>query len=869
MTSKDLRTQISIVSRFVSDRTELVRKFISLKSGFRFCQAYTELVDRFTRRLFFEAGLKKRAREPRNKPFIILALGSYGRRELCFGSDIDFMVIHEGREDPELNEIIPRALYPLWDAHLEVGHATLTIPACIRLAMEDFTVLTALLDARPILGSRPFYDLFEQAFLSRLFREREKILKHFMAARRKQEEQFRTEAFFVEPDIKEGPGGLRDLHFMNWMARIYFSCVRFSQIRRFAVFSHFDLYTLAHSKSFLLKVRNQLHFLAQRKEDRLLLTYQKDLADRLGYTDDPNLSAPLKFMKNVYRHLNRIRYGYEAFQVKALDIIHPSPADENASIGPFFQVTNGNLVLRQDLSLKTDPGLILKALEQANEQGLFWGSGLIWEARRIIARSKRRLLGLQDARPALLRVLSRPRNPKIIRLALEIGLLELFIPEFKRIRNLPELGFYHVDTVDIHSLRTAEVLEQMSEGAYDERWPIFRAVFEGLPHPERLFLAGVLHDVGKGYPDDHSVKGAALVRPILRRFGIDRAAAEAIAALVRHHLLLARVSQRRDLSDEKTSVQTAQTVQSTELLDMLFLLTAADSFATGPMARTEWKLHLITELYAKTRRILEKDTLATPHATRRFTEQKKQVLKSLKGRFPARDVRRLLEQISSRYFIGTPIEDVVAQVALALDLGESPFAWSVRRRADAPVTRILQCIRDRRGLFSDLAGVFTLNNIGVLSAQIFTLKNGLAFDIYEVTNPLDPLREDETWGRVREQITQVLRGEFSLDERIAKKEEGQLSQAVSWITWPRSVQIDNEASDFFTIVEVAADARMGLLYRIAKVLTAHGLDIRFATVNRDQEKLLGVFYVQTPEGEKLFDPLPIDRVRRSIQEVIQ
>lgn len=869
MASKDLRPQTDIVSRFITDRTDLFRKFIPSRSGFRVCQAYTDLVDRFTRRLFFEAGLNKRTRESRNKSFVVLALGSYGRRELCFGSDIDFMVIHEGREDPELNEIIPRALYPLWDARLEVGHATLTIPSCIRLAMQDFTVLTALLDARPILGSRPFYDLFENAFWSRLFRERENILKHFLMARRKQEEQFRTEAFFVEPDIKEGPGGLRDLHFMSWMARIYFSCVRFSQIRRFAVFSHFDLYTLAQSKSFLLKVRNQLHLLAQRKEDRLMLACQKDLANRLGYTDDPYLSAPVKFMKDLYRHLNRIRYGYEAFQVKALDIIHPSPLEENPSIGPLFQVTKGNLVLRQDLSLKTDPGLILKALGEANEQGLFWGSGLIWEARRIIARSKRRLLGLKEARPTLLRVLSRPRNPKIIRLALEIGLLDLFIPEFKKIRNLPELGFYHVDTVDIHSLRTAEILEQMSEGAYDERWPIFRAVFDTLPHPERLFLAGLLHDVGKGYPDDHSVKGAALVRPILKRFGVDAAAAAAVAALVRHHLLLARVSQRRDLSDEKTCVQTAQSIQSTELLDMVFLLTAADSFATGPMARTEWKLHLITELYAKTRRILEKGTLATPHATRRFTEQKKQVLKSLKGQFPAREVRKLLDQISSRYFIGTPIEDVVAQVALALDLEEKLFAWSVRKRGDAPVTRILQCIRDRRGLFSDMVGVLTLNNIGVLSAQIFTLKNGLAFDIYEVTNPLDPLREAETWERVRLQIAQVLQGDFSLDERIAQKEEGQLSQAVSWIPWPKSVQIDNEASDFFTVMEVAADARMGLLYRLAKVLTAHGLDIRFATVNRDQEKLLGVFYVQTAEGEKLFGPLPIEEIRRAIREIIQ
>ncbi len=264
-------------------------------------------MDQFIRALFWGAGFTDKIRESRDNALAVVALGSYGRRELCLGSDVDLMVIHKERLSPEMRDMIPRAFYPLWDAKLEVGHSILSVQECIRLCLNDFRVLTSVMDGRFLLGSRAFYRLFEEAFRARIYREKKSFLKQFLIYQEKRTERFHTEDYFVEPDIKEGLGGLRDLHFMTWMARIYLKCNRLNQIKRFAAFSYFEFDKLTLSKSYLLKIRNHLHHLTGRKEDRLHLSYQQKLSHRLGYEDSPHLMAAEKLMKVLYLHLNRIR----------------------------------------------------------------------------------------------------------------------------------------------------------------------------------------------------------------------------------------------------------------------------------------------------------------------------------------------------------------------------------------------------------------------------------------------------------------------------------------------------------------------------------------------------------------------------------
>jgi [protein-PII] uridylyltransferase len=826
-------------------------------------------MDRFIRSLFLDAAFSDKAAEIHERSVALAALGSYGRRELCLGSDVDLLVIHQRRLSRDTREIIRRVLYTLWDAKLEVGHSVLTFQECNRLALSDFRFLTSVMDARFLLGARDFYRLFEAAFWSKIDREKAAIRRQFLLYQQRRQEKFGNQEYFVEPDIKEGLGGLRDIHFMAWTAKLYFKSKQLRDVKRFSVFSHFGLDKLHASESFLLKVRNQLHLMAGgRREDRLLLPYQPKIAKSLGFKDGTYNTGPEKFMRDLHGHLNRIRYRSEEFQVKAMELIDPQPEEPSSEeIAPEFQVVKGNLVLKGE---GLSPLLVLKALDEANRRGLSLGSGLIWEASRRIEEQGKSLVDIPEAKTLFLGLLVHPCNPKILRLALELGLITLFIPEFKKIRNLAQFTYYHSETVDLHSLKTIETLQQIGQGAYKDRWPLFQQVYAELKAPGWLFLVGLLHDIGKGYRGDHSVRGAEIVPRILKRLGVDENARRVIPFLAQHHLLLANVSQRRDLNDEKTAVQVAQIVGDSERLKLLFLLTVADSLATGPIASSDWKIMLLIELFFKVGRILESGTLASPDATRMVEENRAALSLSLVGAFSGAEVEDLMDQVSTRYFLNVPLEEMIEHFRMALTMEGQKLSWMLKKVRHAPVTRVILCTEDRPGLFSKMVGVFTLHNINVLSGNIFTLKNGLAFDLYDVTNPLDPLREEETWSKMLQDARQAIEDKLPLDELIGRKARmSTFDEILSSYPPVQRIRVDNGDSDFFTILEVGGGIRTGLLYELANKIFALGLDIRFAKVNSDKEKMTGVFYVRDASGQKIYEDSILEKVRREILGVLQ
>jgi [protein-PII] uridylyltransferase len=552
-----------------------------------------------------------------------------------------------------------------------------------------------------------------------------------------------------------------------------------------------------------------------------------------------------------------------------MDIMDPRSVEPSPDrLPPDFQVLRGNIILAREGQLSQNPLLILQGFQEANRRGLLLGSGFIWEAGKSIVEQGKALSAMPEARSIFMDLLLRPQNPKILRLALEMGLITLFIPEFKKIRNLAQFSYYHSETVDLHALKTLEVAQDISEGRHNDRWPLFQEIFRELEHPEWLFLVGLLHDVGKGYRGDHSRKGSALIPRILKRLGIEGEALKVIAFLVRHHLLLANTAQRRDLNDEKTSVQIAQIVGDMERLKLLFLLTVIDSLATGPMAGNDWKIMLLNELFFKARRILQRGTLASPDATKRVEEKRRALQRVLKAEVPAPKVLHLMEQVSTRYFLHTPLEDMVEHFRLALAMGKERLKWRLQRLDHAPVTRVILCTYDRPGLFSKMVGLFTLHNISVLSGNIFTLKNGLAFDTYEVTNPLDPLREQEVWERIFEEARLAIEDALPLDDLIMRKAQRSVIPRTGYASQVKKVKIDNEASDFFTLIEMKGGIRTGLLYDLAKEIYSLGLDIRFARINSDKEKMTGVFYVRDGSGQKIYDDPVLEKAREGILKVI-
>ncbi len=856
------------IQQFLRDRDLLIQEGRERGFGIHTTRRYTDLVDRFLLRLFQEAGLAE-SPDGRGVSFAVLGTGSYGRRELCFGSDVDLMVIHENDLPERVRKTIARALYPVWDAHLELGYAFFTLEELPRLLQEEFSFLTSTMDLRLVLGDKDLERTFRSRILEEMREDREKLFNRFLRYQEKRDGKYGRVDFFVEPEIKEGLGGLRDLHFMSWTARVFLDVQRLGRIKQLPDFSHFGLSQLIYSKGFLLKIRNHLHLLCGRREDRLLIPYQRDVARILGYNDRPYSTGPERFMRNLYFHLNRVRYGREQFLTKALDTLRPlSSAVSPGPVSDGFRVYKGNLVLVEGGVQEKSPLVVLRAFKEANRLGLPLGSGFTWEARKKLIYEGKRLTAMPEARKLFLDLILDPRNPKIIRLALEIGLISLFIPEFKRIRHLAQFGYYHVETVDLHALSTLQILYDISKGAFDERWPQFRKAFDNLKNPYWLYLSGLIHDIGKGYRGDHATKGAAIVPRVLGRLEVPEEGIRTVAFLVEHHLLLVNTSQKRDLNDEKTAVHLAQTIQHTPLLDKLFLLTVADCFATGPTASSEWKITLLTELYSKVRKVLDRGRLASPDATTRLRERKRSVYRSLIKDHHKRDILSLMEQASTRYFLNTPQRDIEQHFRLYLRFGQATLRWALNKFESAPVTQVTLCTRDRPGLFSRMVGVFTVNNLQVLSASIATLKNGFAFDIYRVTNPLDPYREKEVWEKIHREAALAIEDGADLEARLEKRRRRKLETDQTRVDWIRTVRIDNQTTDFFTCIEISAGQQEGFLYGLAKEMSALDLNIRFATVYADREKITGVFHVRDQRGQKILEPSRLKVIRETLLSVI-
>jgi len=858
------------IQDFLHQRDLLTRRDAAQAFGVHTTRYYSTLVDHMVVDLLRDTGLSTPGTAESQAAFAVAGTGSYGRQELCFGSDVDLMIIHRNGLSETTRKSIAQALYPLWDARLDLSYTFLTAEECLDLMREELSVLTATLDLRFIYGSRPVFREFLKILQENVEKERKRFLDQLLLYQEKRESKYGRVDFFLEPEIKQGLGGLRDLHVMAWIARLFLGVTRLGRIKQNPDFSHFNLSQLMYSKRFLLKIRNHLHLLSGRREDRLLIPHQRDIAQILEYRDRPYSTGPERFMRNLYLHLNRIRYGREEFLTKALDILLPLPPDPApARVSEGFSIHHGHLVLDGESLLDKSPLVILQAFNEANHLGISLGSGFIWEARKKLLFEGKRLVEAPKACELFLRLILHPKNPKTIRLALEIGLIDLFIPEFRRIRNLAQFGYYHVETVDLHALSTLDVLYSMGKGAYDDRFPLFKEVYDGLQSRDWLYLAALIHDIGKGYRGDHSKKGAQVVPRILGRLGIEDEGIRTVSFLVENHLLLVNTSQKRDLNDEKTAVQVAQAIQRSELLDLLFLLTVADCFATGPTASSDWKMMLLMELFTKAKHILDLGRLASADATTRLRQKKRVLQRKLVREFPKKDLLSLMDQASTRYFLNTPQEDIERHFRLGLRMTPSDsLQWYLSKLDSVDVTQVTLCARDRPGLFSRMVGVFTLNNMQVLSARIATLKNGLAFDIYRVTNPVDPYRETEVWKKAYEEALEAITGGDEIDARIEKRLLRRLESPRMHADWIRKVRIDNDVSDFFTCIEVSAGKRFGLLFRLAKEVFALDLNIRFATVYTDQEKTTGVFHVRDTRGQKIHDEVRIRVIRETILDVI-
>jgi [protein-PII] uridylyltransferase len=660
---------------------------------------------------------------------------------------------------------------------------------------------------------------------------------------------------------------------MLWIARIQSKIKMVRDLEYYGYLSHDEYKALQNSLEFVWNVRNHLHLLMNRKCDRLHLENQIELADAMQIQSQNGHLPVEMLMGELHGHMEYIKQCYQIF-VYELDqkkrMKRKNKALKETQV-PGLKFNRGMLNFVSPESIVQDPMLLIHIfLESAVHK-----APLNAEARRLVKEFGELIESdafrrSPEAVTLFEKIMARPMgNFNALAAMLETGFLARFIPEFKHVINRIQFDQYHLYPVARHLLLTVRLIKAVAADKSESADALATKIYQEIRNKKLLFWAALLHDIGKGEPKaGHAKRGARIAERILRQKGIDKADVETVVFLVHEHLLLFETATRRDINDEETALFVAQRVAKPERLKMLYLLSVADAMATGPKAWNEWTASLMRSLFLKTLNIMQQGELASRRAMRVMEEKKERILEAAASSRERRANAELLDYMSPRYLLHTPSQEIPQHMALFRRLGQQPFVWRIDKSTDGRTRTITLCAPDRPGLLSKVAGVLTLNNINILDVRIFTWRNNVALDIFEVEAPPDLIFEQERWQKTAERLAKALDDQLDIGSELNERLDNFKSIRKLSHHRPQKVIVDNNTSSFFTIVEVTAWDFPGLLYRITDALFRCRLDIWVAKIATRVDQVVDVFYVRNFDGEKVDRPQEESVIRQTIEAVL-
>ncbi|MFZ0569388.1 MAG: [protein-PII] uridylyltransferase [Rhodomicrobium sp.] len=792
----------------------------------------------------------------------IVATGGYGRGLLAPGSDIDLLFVLPYKQTAWGESVVESILYFLWDLGFKVGHATRTIDQTMKAAKEDMTVRTTLLDARFLYGESTLFNEMRARFVTGVVQGTQ---REFIAAKLEEREQRLKRAgmsrYRVEPNIKEGKGGLRDLNMLHWFA-VYLNPNEHREPER-GIFAPDEAAVFNHCEAFLWTIRCYLHFLAGKAEERLTFDLQPDMAKLLRYHDRLGLLGVERFMKHYFLiakdvgDLTRIVCSsLELMQLKTVptlsDFLGTLPWSNRAKLAATtdFRVDNSRLNVKQDDAFRKDPLNLIRFFAEAARNNLL----LHPQAIRLVRSSLRGIDDSfrtnQEANQLFLTLLTSHNAPDTaLRCMNESGVLGRFIPDFGRVVAMATFNMYHHFTIDEHTIRAIGILSRIEKGAFSEELPLATEVISGIQNRRSLYLALLMHDVAKAVEGDHSKVGAAMARKLALRMGLEPGEAETAAWLVEHHLLMSQIAQHRDISDPQTVRNFADIVQSPERLKLLLLLTVADIRAVGPGIWNGWKGQLLRSLYYDTEPLLAGGHTRQPRHARIVSAQVR--LREALSRWPGPEVERFIDRHEPDYWLKWDMDRQVQHATLirSFEAGDSPLAFDVKTDAFRSLTELTLVTKDHPRLLALFAGACAAAGANITSAQISTTRDGLALDTLYLQQVFSDEEEAERAGKIARTIANILSGKRSIEtlETLRKR----LRPKTDAFSVPSDVILDNTASEELTVIEVHALDRPGLLFDLARGLSDLGLDIASAHIATFGEKAVDVFYVTGRDRKKV------------------
>jgi [protein-PII] uridylyltransferase len=807
----------------------------------------------------------------------LVAQGGYGRRELNPHSDVDLLFLYPWKINPFVQSVTERVLYTLWDAGLQVGHAVRTVNESIRLAAHDMEVKTSLLDARYLAGDRSLFAEFEKATQDYLVqRNGQRFIRDKLQENRERHERYGGSVYLLEPEVKEGEGGLRDIHAALWIAKVRCNVQGFEDLVEKGFLSAKELEDLYRGRDFLWRVRNELHFSSGKHQDQLTFEEQERVAPALGFKDEGKVKAVEAFMRSYYMHASEVSRLATLILNRVLDSswggrerwwIH------GKEVQPGVRLYKGTLSIKERRFIADHPGNLIAIFHLAQKHNAdidYRGRELIREHTGLVDEAVRRSAA---ANLPFFEILKwHDRVYETLREMHACGVLGAFIPEFGRLLCMALHDLYHIYTVDQHSLKLVRELERLKAGEFKEGFPLLTQLAREVEKVEVLYLGLLFHDIGKGLGGGHSEVGAQIARTIARRMRLNVDDTAQLDFLVRYHLVFASTAFRRDLEDEKTILDFATTMGNISDLKMLYLLTYCDMRSVGPDVWNNWKASLLEELYVKTLEVLEgreKGEFPIEDRRSRLRRIQGRLRRALLSQHPRERIEHFFESMPERYFLSTPEEEIPAHFALMEQFTDQTYLCTIRHFPELDCSKIAICTRDRPGLFASITGVFAALGMDILSARIATREDGLILDVFRLSHGGKPeiMMNERRWERVRETLEQVLSGAKDVARLV--QESGRPSLLQKRVRpVPTMVQIDNEASEDFTVVEVYTQDRIGVLFSITYSLHQLGLSIHLAKISTNVDQVADIFYVTDTMGEKIHAATRLEEVRQTLTHAL-
>lgn len=805
----------------------------------------------------------------------LIALGGYGRRELAPHSDIDLMFLFHPDATKTIPDLVKQVLHPLYDSGFQVGHSVRTIQDCVELGLSDLTVRTSMMEARFLAGSPELFQQFHARYVRKVVSKGfDAYLEQKVAERQREYQKFGETVYLLEPNVKKSKGGLRDLHLLQWIGSARYQAPTIRELSDRGILSQTDYRAIKEAREFLLRVRSFLHSRAGMAQEILTFDEQVWLAKQLGFVDRPHLLAVEQFMQQYYRHT----MGLHVAAMRFIDrcrrrslwqrLIRWMPAPR---IDRYFVVEGESLTVPAELRSQVldRPEPLLALFDLARARRLNIDPALLEDIHRHAEILSAERFHTPETGRTFLSILAGPGTARTLEAMHRAHLLEKLVPAFSRVRGLMQFNQYHKYTVDEHSLLAVAKAEALAEHP-----GVLGEVYREIKRKDLLHLAVLLHDLGKGHEEDHSEVGKRLAEDTAARLGFDEQDTTTLVFLVHRHLLMAHTAFRRDPYDEKVLLPFSRAVGTPEVLRKLLALTAADIAAVGPEVLTKWKESLLVELYLRALQEVsgERETADEP---RRLSRIAAEVAQHDAGQdLPVEQawIRSELEQFPLRYVDGTAPCRIAAHLAAIRRLRAGGVIVEAEFHAQLGTCEYTVIAHNDLipGLFSKIAGVMAAGGLQILDAQIVTRTDGVVVDTFQVADPdyqgAPPVNRRESIG---DTITQVLTGRQTIETVMRRGARLSMGRPLPAHRQPAEVRIDNETSDRFTILDVFADDRQGLLYVITNAIFQLGLSVHASRISTRLDQVADVFYVTSMEGKKVEEADRLEAIRAAILREIE